>query len=272
MNIPTLWIRRLLLAERGWSTTLTLSQTGISPKSPDHFAVSLRAHRWHWRGRIAEIHLHEHGFLRAHDTDGALAAAQKVAERLDALCAQAEDTYVDAVPCQLADRGADGLWRLAENTTESLQGQAYDPDLEPTEDLPLDVTLCAGPDDQALRAALRALDCTQYVEDHIRPVPVPGATLRHCKNRLWGYQARMAFHSKNPPDRMAFQPRKITLDDLNETLCAGLIDAVANGLGALRAAKTRTHNGLPPGFLTREEFAANNRATRRHPWPQDQRD
>jgi hypothetical protein len=251
----TPWKVRVGLARRGWQTELRLTRSGLGLSDQDRVAAGCWARTMHWAGGISEVCLHEHAIFdpASPEAPGRLLG---LIDRLDRICAKAERDFPDTVPCQLSERGEDGLLRLAVNTFQTGHLITQNRDLTPSEAIPDRVE--TGPDTHLLsllRAARDGLD----VEDSINPYFGHSRFARDCKDREWGYKLRLAVRRSNGV-KVLYRPQEFTTRLLAPSVVAGLIDGSGSGLislfstyGAEGVLHGSTPNGMPPGFETLTE-------------------
>jgi len=258
----TPWELRVGLARRGWATEVRVTRVGLGRSGRDRAAAGCWARTWHWAGGVGEVSLHEHATLDVAAPD-ALGALVDLVSRVDRLCEKAERDFPDAVPCQLPERDADGLLRLAENERETRYMRGQPRDLTPSENIPEGVE--AGPDVHLFALLVAARDGLDS-EDAINPYFGRARLIRDCENRDWGYKLRLAFRELDGT-RISYQPQELTTRLLAPRVVSGLIGGAKASLldlfrsygpeGELNGA---TRNGLPPGFETLAEVIEKRRA------------
>jgi hypothetical protein len=216
----------------------------------------------HWAGGIAEVCLHEHAIFDPASPEASVRLGDLI-RRLDRLCLKAELDFPDSVPCQLMERGEDGLLRLAVNTfqTTHLLGQIRT--LTPSEAIPPGVE--AGPDAH-LQALLIAAREGMEAEDSVNPHFGRSRYVRDCENRDWGYKLRLTVREVDGV-RVCYQPQEFTTRLLAPRAISGLIGSSKTTLGDLFRSygaqgelAGQTPNGLPPGFETLHEMIAARKA------------
>lgn len=256
------WELRIGLARRGWATEVRVTRVGLARSGRDRAAAGCWARTWHWAGGVGEVSLHDHATLDLAAPD-ALGALVDLVTRVDRLCAKAERDFHDAVPCQLPERDADGLLRLAEHETQTRHLRGQPRDLTPSENVPEGVE--AGPDAHLFALLMAARDGLE-AEDAINPYFGRSRLVRDCENRDWGYRVRLALREADGA-RVSYRPQEFTTRLLAPRAASGLIGGAKASLldlfrsygpeGELAGA---TPNGLPPGFETLEEAVAKRRA------------
>lgn len=258
----TAWKLRVGLARRGWATEVRLTRTGLARSDGDRVAAGCWARTWHWAGGIGEVCLHEHATLDLAAPD-AVTTLVGLVSRVDRLCAKAERDFPDAVPCQLPERDADGLLRLAEHEMQTRYLQDQPRDLTPSENIPEGVE--AGPDAHLFALLMAARDGLE-VEDSVNPYFGRSRLTRDCENRDWGYKLRLAIREAGGA-KVAFRPQEFTTRLLSPRVASGLIGgAKASLLDLFRSYGPEgelagmTPNGLPPGFETLKEAIEKRRA------------
>jgi len=249
------WEARVGLARRGWATEVRLTRTGLGRSGPDRVAAGCWARTWHWAGGIGEVCLHMHAILEPSAPD-AVAKLGALISRVGELCEKAERDFPDTVPCQITERGPDGLPLLAENEMQTRHLRDQLRDLTPSENIPEGVE--AGPDPHLFALMMAARDGLE-TEDSINPYFGRSRYSRDCENRDWGYKLRMAIRELNGT-RISYQPQEFTTRLLAPRVVSGLIGGTKASLldlfrtygpeGELAGATT---NGLPPGFETLAE-------------------
>lgn len=258
----TPWEVRVGLARRGWQTELRLTRTGLVRSDQDRVAAGCWARRMHWAGGIAEVCLHEHAIFDPGAPDAA-SRLRDLIDRVDRLCERAEREFPDTVPCQLMERGEDGLLRLAVNTFQTKHLVTQNRDLAPSETIPPGVE--AGPDAHLFALLLAARDGLE-AEDSLNPHFGRSRYARDCENRDWGYRLRLAVREANGV-KVAFRPQEFTTRLLAPRAVSGLIGGSKAALTNLFRAygpegelAGMTPNGLPPGFETLAEMIAARKA------------
>lgn len=258
----TPWEVRVGLARRGWQTELRLTRTGLVRSDQDRVAAGCWARRMHWAGGIAEVCLHEHAIFDPGAPDAA-SRLRDLIDRVDRLCARAEREFPDTVPCQLMERGEDGLLRLAVNTFQTKHLVTQNRDLAPSEAIPPGVE--AGPDAHLFALLIAARDGLE-AEDSLNPHFGRTRYARDCENRDWGYKLRLAVREANGV-KVAFRPQEFTTRLLAPRAVSGLIGGSKAALTDLFRAygpegelAGMTPNGLPPGFETLAEMIAARKA------------
>lgn len=258
----TPWEVRVGLARRGWQTELRLTRTGLARSDRDRVSAGCWARRMHWAGGIAEVCLHEHGALDPASPD-APSRLRDLIDRVDRLCVKAERDFPDTVPCQLTERGEDGLPRLGVNTFQTGHLIPQRRDLTPSEAIPPGVE--AGPDAHLFALLLAARDGLE-AEDSLNPHFGRSRYARDCENRDWGYRLRLAVREANGV-KVAFRPSEFTTRLLAPRAVSGLIGGSKAALTDLFRAygpegemAGMTPNGLPPGFETLAELIAARKA------------
>lgn len=258
----TPWEVRVGLARRGWQTELRLTRTGLVRSDQDRVAAGCWARRMHWAGGIAEVCLHEHAIFDPGAPDAA-SRLRDLIDRVDRLCARAEREFPDTVPCQLMERGEDGLLRLAVNTFQTKHLVTQNRDLAPSETIPPGVE--AGPDAHLFALLIAARDGLE-AEDSLNPHFGRSRYARDCENRDWGYRLRLAVREANGV-KVAFRPQEFTTRLLAPRAVSGLIGGSKAALTDLFRAygpegelAEMTPNGLPPGFETLAELIAARKA------------
>ena len=258
----TPWEIRVGLARRGWQTELRLTRTGLARTDQDRVSAGCWARRMHWAGGIAEVCLHEHAIFDPVAPDAA-SRLRDLIDRVDRLCAKAEREFPDTVPCQLMERGEDGLLRLAVNTFQTGHLTPQNRDLTPSEAIPPGVE--TGPDAHLLALLIAARDGLE-AEDSVNPHFGRSRYARDCENRDWGYKLRLAIREANGV-KVAFRPQEFTTRLLAPRAVSGLIGGSKAALTDLFRAygpegelAGMTPNGLPPGFETLQELIAARKA------------
>lgn len=258
----TPWEVRVGLARRGWQTELRLTRTGLARSDRDRVSAGCWARRMHWAGGIAEVCLHEHAIFDPAAPD-APSRLRDLIDRVDRLCAKAEREFPDTVPCQLMERGEDGLLRLAVNTFQTGHLVTQNRDLTPSEAIPPGVE--AGPDAHLFALLLAARDGLE-AEDALNPHFGRSRYARDCRDRDWGYKLRLAVREANGV-KVAFRPSEFTTRLLAPRAVSGLIGGSKAALTDLFRAYGPegelafiTPNGLPPGFETLSELIAARKA------------
>lgn len=258
----TPWEIRVGLARRGWQTDLRLTRTGLAHSDRDRVSAGFWARRMHWAGGIAEVCLHEHGVLYPSSPEAA-SRLRDLIDRVDRLCAKAEREFPDTVPCQLTERGEDGLLRLAVNTFQTGHLIPQNRDLTPSEAIPPGVE--AGPDAHLFALLIAARDGLE-AEDSLNPHFGRSRYVRDCENRDWGYKIRLALRETNGV-KVAFRPQEFTTRLLAPRVVSGLIGGSKAALTDLFRAygpegdlAGSTPNGLPPGFETLQELISARKA------------
>ena len=258
----TPWEIRVGLARRGWQTELRLTRTGLARTDQDRVSAGCWARRMHWAGGIAEVCLHEHAIFDPVAPDAA-SRLRDLLDRVDRLCAKAEREFPDTVPCQLMERGEDGLLRLAVNTFQTGHLTPQNRDLTPSEAIPPGVE--TGPDAHLFALLIAARDGLE-AEDSVNPHFGRSRYARDCENRDWGYKLRLAIREANGV-KVAFRPQEFTTRLLAPRAVSGLIGGSKAALTDLFRAygpegelAGMTPNGLPPGFETLQELIAARKA------------
>lgn len=258
----TPWEIRVGLARRGWQTELRLTRTGLARTDQDRVSAGCWARRMHWAGGIAEVCLHEHAIFDPVAPDAA-SRLRDLIDRVDRLCAKAEREFPDTVPCQLMERGEDGLLRLAVNTFQTGHLTPQNRDLTPSEAIPPGVE--TGPDAHLFALLIAARDGLE-AEDSVNPHFGRSRYARDCENRDWGYKLRLAIREANGV-KVAFRPQEFTTRLLAPRAVSGLIGGSKAALTDLFRAygpegelAGMTPNGLPPGFETLQELIAARKA------------
>jgi hypothetical protein len=252
----TPWEVRVGLARRGWQTELRLTRTGLVRSDQDRVAAGCWARRMHWAGGIAEVCLHEHAIFDPASPDAA-SRLRDLIDRVDRLCSKAEREFPDTVPCQLMERGEDGLLRLAVNTFQTKHLIPQNRDLVPSEAIPPGVE--AGPDAHLFALLIAARDGLE-AEDSLNPHFGRSRYARDCENRDWGYKLRLAVREVNSV-KISYRPQEFTTRLLAPRAVSGLIGGSKAALTDLFRAygpegelSGMTPNGLPPGFETLQEL------------------
>ena len=258
----TPWEIRVGLARRGWQTELRLTRTGLARSDQDRVSAGCWARTWHWAGGIAEVCLHEHAIFDPASPEAPARLGQLIG-RVDRLCAKAERDFPEAVPCQLMERGEDGLLLLAENDFQTRHLRDQRRDLFPSENILDGVE--AGPDAHLFALRVGAQDRLE-VEDSLNPYFGRTRFARDCENRDWGYKLRLAVREFGG-EKVSYRPQEFTTRLLAPRAVSGLIGGSKASLldlfrsygpeGELAGA---TPNGLPPGFETLAEMMAMRRA------------
>lgn len=246
------------LARRGWQTELRLTRSGLASSDQDRVAAGCWARTMHWSGGIAEVCLHEHAIFDPASPE-APARLRDLIDRVDELCRKAEREFPDTVPCQVVERGEDGLLRLAVNTFQTKHLLDQNRTLTPSETIPVGVE--TGPDAHLLGLLAAARDGL-HVEDALNPHFGAPRYVRDCENRKWGYRLRLAVREANGV-KVSFGPSEFTTRLLAPRAVSGLIcGSKAALLDLFRAYGLEgeltgsTLNGLPPGFETLREAVA----------------
>jgi hypothetical protein len=254
----TPWGVRIGMARRGWQTELRLTRSGLARTDEDRVAAGCWARTMHWAGGIAEVCLHEHAIFDPASPEAPARLADLI-RRLDRLCLKAERDFPDTVPCQLMERGEDGLLRLAVNTFQTGHLTPQIRDLSPSEAIPPGVE--AGPDAHLLALLIAARDGLE-TEDSLNPHFGRPRYVRDCENRDWGYKLRLTVRKENGI-KVSFRPQEFTTRLLAPQVISGLIYGSKTVLHDLFRAYGPegdlagvTPNGLPPGFETLAETIA----------------
>ena len=254
----TPWEIRVGLARRGWQTELRLTRTGLARSDQDRVSAGCWARRMHWAGGIAEVCLHEHAILDPAAPDAA-SRLRDLIDRVDRLCAKAEREFSDTVPCQLTERGEDGLLRLADNTFQTMHLVTQNRDLSPSEAIPPGVE--TGPDAHLFALLIAAQDGLD-AEDALNPHFGRSRYARDCENREWGYKLRLAVREAGGV-KVSYRPQEFTTRLLAPRVISGLISGSKTSLldlfrayGPAGELAGSTPNGLPPGFETLAEMIA----------------
>jgi len=144
-------------------------------------------------------------------------------------------------------------------------------DFVPTEDLPDQISSYASTGSDTVVSAM--LDTARdgfSVDDSMDTYFGRARYASDCKNRPWGWRLRLAYDDLNKTE-MAYQPREISSNELDEALCAGLLTTMSQKMTAMRTSYANgdrqgsTENTFPTGFLTMAEFENNRRAFKRRP-------
>jgi hypothetical protein len=252
----TPWGIRVGLARRGWQTELRLTRTGLGRSDEDRVAAGFWARTMHWAGGIAEVCLHEHAIFDPASPE-ARAQLEGLVRRLDRLCLKAERDFQDTVPCQLMERGDDGLLVLAVNTFQTGHLIPQNRNLHPSEAIPPGVE--TGPDAHLLALLIAARDGLE-AEDSLNPHFGRSRYARDCENRDWGYKLRLAVREANGV-KVSYRPQEFTTRLLAPRAISGLIGGSKTVLSDLFRAYGAegdlagvTSNGFPPGFETLAEM------------------
>jgi hypothetical protein len=216
----------------------------------------------HWGGGIAEVCLHEHAIFDPASRDAPV-RLRKVIDRVDRLCAKAERDFPDTVPCQLMERGEDGLLVLSVNTFQTGHLIPQKRDLHPSEAIPPGVE--TGPDAHLLALLIAARGGLE-AEDSLNPHFGRSRYARDCENRDWGYKLRLAVREANGV-KVSYRPQEFTTRLLAPRAISGLIGGSKAVLSDLFRAYGPegdlagvTSNWLPPGFETLAEMIAARKA------------
>jgi len=256
------WGTRVGLARRGWQTELRLTRSGLGRSDEDRVAAGCWARTMHWAGGIAEVCLHEHTIFDPASPEAPARLADLI-RRLDRLCLKAEREFPDTVPCQLMERGEDGLLCLAVNTFQTGHLTPQNRDLSPSEAIPPGVE--TGPDAHLLALLIAARDGLE-TEDSLNPHFGRPRYVRDCENRDWGYKLRLTVRKTNGI-KVSYRPQEFTTRLLAPRAISGLIGGSRTVLSDLFRTygpegdlSGVTSNGLPPGFETLQEAIAARKA------------
>lgn len=252
----TPWSQRMSLARQGWSTEVRLSRIGVASSAPDTVvAIGVWARRWFWHGWITDVCLHDQAVVDLAQRDGARHAARLV-ENVSEACGRAEAQYLEAIPCQLAHKDAEGRLVLTESIGDTLRCHGSQRGHFPTEAIPPGIE--EGEDrhlEALIHAALRGL----HVEDSLNPHFGRTRYMHDCKDRDWGYRVRLAVR-RSAGVKVSFRPIESTTRLLAPSAAVGLTDGAQDSMLDLFDSYApegemhgRTGNGLPPGFETLQE-------------------
>jgi hypothetical protein len=252
----TAWGIRVGLARRGWQTELRLTRTGLGRSDGDRVSAGFWARTMHWAGGIAEVCLHEHAIFDLAAPD-AVSRLTDLIDLVDRLCRRSQREFPDTVPCQLMERGEDGLLVLAVNTFQTGHLIPQNRNLHPSEAIPPGVE--TGPDAHLLALLIAARNGLE-VEDSLNPHFGWSRYARDCENRDWGYKLRFAVREANGI-KVAYRPQEFTTRLLAPRAISGLIGGSKTVLSDLFRAygpegdlAGATSNGFPPGFETLAEM------------------
>lgn len=263
------WTQRLTLAQQGWHTEARLTRSGVGSSDPHVRSFRMWAKRMHWFGWISDITLHEGCIVSIEDPEQALQEMTHAATRVFDVCQLARREFSHTIPVLKHPISPDAPIGLVESEWAMQHVGEKDDKFIPSEDLPDDVSHYAALTDQTLlQGMILASKAGFYMEDRIDTYFGHARYASDCKDRAWGWRTRLAYDDANKTD-MAFQPREITSDDLDEQLCTSLLSAASRSMVSMRQRYTSgrsqncTKNGFPSGFLTMDEFSQNNRARKR---------
>ena len=258
----TPWELRVGLARRGWQTEFRLTRSGLTWSGQDRVSAGFWARRMLWASGIAEVCLHEHTVLDPTSPEAASRLLDLI-DRVGRLCAKAEREFPETVPCQLMERGPDGLLQLAENAFQTRHLRDQPRDLIPSENIPDRVEMGL---DAHLFALLIASQDGLEVEDFLNPHFGRSRYARDCQDRDWGYKLRLAVREAGGV-KVSFRPQEFTTRLLAPRAVFGLIDGAKAALSDLFRAygpegelAGTTPKGLPPGFETLAGMIAMRRA------------
>lgn len=276
-NTPlTSWSLRIALPRAGWHTELRISRNGICSSPSSHVSVGFWARTWYWKGWISDVCLHEHDIIDLEDAD-AHARVLAVMTRLKAACEDATERFVDTIPCQVTFGTPKEPIELKENSW-ALEHVNPARDIFPTEDIALGTELLSAPaGEDHVSKFLDAARQRFEVEDDMNTYIGRARYLHDCKNRQWGYAARLRKRRHGDVPLSATRPTRLSVEELDEAIASGLIDLAADRIqrnlksfgpgGALHGA---TANGLPPGKLTRAEYLASQNGVQTAPDTDDE--
>lgn len=257
------WADRMALTRKGWKTEIRLSRDGLKQGPEDRVAIGVWADTSYWKGWITDICLHDHTIRACNDPALPAVIAGLLANVREA-CERAEDEFPDSVPCVMPEKSPSGRLIMAVNTHETRYATGRSRDYYPTEAVP------DGPDtgpDTHLCALIAAAASGLHVTDSINPYFGRSRYARDCKDRDWGYRLRLAVREIDGV-KVEFRPQEFSTRLLAAPVVAGLIHSshgsLLNHFRSYRpdgASAGATGNGLPPGFRSVQEAAAEHRAT-----------
>lgn len=256
------WLRRLELAQDGWTTHLQFSETGVT--SGMH-AFGCWAKTWHWHGRVAEVCLHDHA-IGVLDDPEFLERSARAVSRVHEACFRAKSEYPQSVP-HIGERLDDGRLGLYESKHATDQLRPPEDRFRPTESLPEDMSGYAELEGDLHLSSLKdAALSGLHVEDRLNHYFGRARYASDCQSREWGYLTRIC-PRKVGDLRVKFAPQEASTRILHESVVSAHVRSTAKSMldlfatfapgGARHDPET---NGLPSGFSTLDEYRAEQEA------------
>jgi hypothetical protein len=257
----TTWECRVALARLGIHTDARITTVGIRNESGHERAYGLWGKTWYWQGWVTDVSLHDHTIIDLRDEEACVAKITRVHQRVLEAFERGLREYPDCIPCLSHKEQEDGLLGLTKSGWESENICDRPREHYPTENIPAGAE--TPEDGEALvRAQLENARKGLDVEDHLNTYTGPVRYIHDCKDRDWQFATRLTVRNHDGV-QVTYRPREVAINMLSEAMAAELAKNTGEALlqlfssyGAGGIHEGKTSNGLPPGFITLEEYRA----------------
>jgi hypothetical protein len=255
----TTWECRVALARLGIHTTSGISLYGIRNESGHERAYGLWGRTWYWNGLISDVCFHDHAIIDLREEEHCIAQIRQVHERVLDVFQRGLQDFPDSIPCLSHEERPDGRLGLVESEWNTKNAREYARKFYPTENIPLGAEVPAS-NEALLRAQLENARNRFNVEDSLDTYTGRVRYIGDCQNRDWQFKTKLVL-SEYDGIKLSCRPRAASIDLLSETVAADLARTTGASLMSLFAdygkggrLERQTGNGLPPGFLTLDEY------------------